>query len=278
MTRRSPLPFVPALCLLALLVGGCPPSTDDDDASGSLCNGERDTGEFSTDDTFDADGDGFFDPDDPGCAETYGPGELDCDEEDAFVNPGADEVSCNDKDDDCDSSTGDATDSDGDGHTDCDGDCEDDDPDIHPGADDIPCNGIDEDCNGSDGEPCGTDYSGNWTLGSEVIYSCGGGGGVQVGFDALAITQDHDEVAVTPDGCPTCTGPSALQGDFISENQFSAEQVIDAGSGCEQHYGMLVTFTSADAFNGSLAINFVGADCAGMGCTGQNLAFSGTRD
>ena len=274
MMRLLPL-LIPALCLL---LAGCPTGgSDDDDASSSLCNGERDTGEFTTDDAYDADGDGFFDPDDPGCVATYDADQLDCDEEDAFVNPGADEVACNDKDDDCDASTPDATDGDGDGYTDCEGDCDDDDPAIHPGADDIPCNGVDEDCNGSDGEPCGTDYTGTWSLAPEVAYNCGGGD-VRVRFSSMAITQDHDEVAVTPDGCGNCTGPTNLQGLFISANPFNAEQVMPTGDACEANFAMLITFTSTDAFNGSLAINFVGADCAGMGCTGQNLQFSGTRD
>ena len=272
--KRASLLLLPSLCLL---LAACPPGqTDDDDASSSLCNGERDTGEFSVDDTFDADGDGYFDPDDPGCAATYDADQLDCDEDDALVNPGADEVSCNDKDDDCDSSTPDASDADGDGYTDCEGDCDDEDPDINPGADEIPCNGVDEDCNGNDGEPCGTDYAGVWST-EEVSYSCGGGA-VEVGFEEIQIAVDHDDVTVTPTGCGSCTGPTELEGAFTSDNQFSVEQVMGTGSNCEANYSMLVTFTGADAFNGSLAINFGGADCAGMSCTGQNLSFSGERD
>lgn len=274
MKRLLPLLVLP----LSLLLGGCPAgNSDDDDASSSLCNGERDTGEFSTDDTFDADGDGFFDPDDPGCAATYDADQLDCDEDDAFVNPGADEVACNDKDDDCDSSTADATDGDSDGYTDCEGDCEDDDPDINPGADDPPCNGTDEDCDGNDGEPCGTDYAGVWSVSPAVAYTCGGGA-VEVDFSSIQIAVDHDDVTVTPDGCGGCTGPTNLEGAFTSDNQFSAEQVMGTGSNCDANFSMLVTFTGADAFNASLAINFGGADCAGLGCSGQNLPFSGTRD
>jgi hypothetical protein len=274
--KRLPISLVPALCLL--LATGCPTSsTDDDDASSSLCNGERDTGEFTVDDTYDADGDGYFDPSDPGCAATYDADQLDCDEEDAFINPGEAEVSCNSKDDDCDGSTADATDGDEDGYTDCDGDCHDGHPDINPGADEIPCNGVDEDCNGNDGEPCGTDYAGVWSLVPTVAYSCGGGA-VQVEFSSMTIDVDHDEVVVTPDSCPACTGPTTLEGLFTSGNQFSAERVMTTPSDCDANFAMLVTFTGDDEFSGSLAINFGGADCATMGCTGQNLQFAGTRD
>lgn len=266
----------PHTILLLLLLAGCP-TPDDDDSVSSLCNGERDLGEFTADDTFDADGDGYFDPSDPGCAATYSADQLDCDEADSLVNPGATELTCNDKDDDCDSGTADSSDEDGDGWTDCAGDCEDGDEDINPGEDDVPCNGIDEDCDGSDGEPCGTDYSGTWTLADDVEYSCGGGA-VRVGFGSIGIAQDHEEVTVTPSNCGDCTGPSSLAGSFVSANQFTAEQVQDAGSGCEKRFSMLATFTSDDALGGSLAVNFVGADCSGMGCSGQNLAFSGTRD
>ena len=272
---RSLLLMVPALCLLTT---GCPTSsTDDDDASDSLCNGERDTGEFTTDDTYDADGDGFFDPSDPGCAATYDADQLDCDETDAFVNPGEEEVACNSKDDDCDGSTRDASDLDDDGYTDCDGDCDDGDPDINPGADDVPCNGVDEDCNGSDGEPCGSDYAGDWSLSPTVAYACGGGA-VETDFAVMTIAVDHDEVVVTPDNCPTCTGPNTLDGAFTSDNQFSAERSMTTTSDCDVNYSMLVTFTGINAFNGSLAVNFAGADCGGLGCSGQILSFAGTRD
>jgi hypothetical protein len=262
------------LLSLALLVA-CPPSPgDDDDASNSLCNGERDVGEFTTDDTYDADGDGYFDPADPGCAETYGEDELDCDEDDPLVNPGEVEVECNDKDDDCDPSTADGEDADDDGYSECGGDCDDDDPDVHPGAEEIACNGIDEDCNGADGEPCDTDYTGVWSVDPAVAYTCGS---AQVGFQSIAITQDHDELMLTPDNCPSCTGPTQLPGLFDSENHFAAEQTIDAGSGCEKLFTMNGWITSANEFNGSLAINFVGADCSGD-CGGQNLSFTATRD
>jgi hypothetical protein len=84
----------------------------------------------------DADGDGF--------------NELsDCDDNDPYVNPFAEEIPGNDIDDDCNPNTspleGMKPDQDGDGYT-TEVDCDDDAPLVHPGAREIPGNGIDDDC------------------------------------------------------------------------------------------------------------------------------------
>ena len=68
------------------------------------CNGRLDKGESEIDDVFDDDGDGAFDAD-AGCAETYPPEEVDCDDDNADIGPQLDEVECNDVDDDCDELT-----------------------------------------------------------------------------------------------------------------------------------------------------------------------------
>jgi len=76
----------------------------------------------------------------------------DCDDTDAAVNPGAEEV-CNGIDDDCDAAVDEGLtfDDDGDGFTtpdSCEGsmnDCDDGDADVFPGATEV-CNGIDDDC------------------------------------------------------------------------------------------------------------------------------------
>jgi len=88
--------------------------------------------------------------------------QIDCDDANPRVNPGAQEIPDNDKDDDC--AGGDAhvervctdTDDDGfgiDGASDCPGhrgqeDCDDSDPEINPNAHEIPGNEVDENCDG----------------------------------------------------------------------------------------------------------------------------------
>ncbi|RLB56075.1 MAG: hypothetical protein DRI34_09675, partial [Deltaproteobacteria bacterium] len=81
----------------------------------------------------------------------------DCDDSDAAVNPGASEVPCDGKDNDCNEATPNDTnpsDDDGDGFSvGCGQDCNDSDNTVYPGATEICDDGIDQDCNGSD-LPC----------------------------------------------------------------------------------------------------------------------------
>mgnify|MGYP006287157837 FL=1 len=81
---------------------------------------------------------------------------CDCDDQDAAVNPGANEIIHNRKDDDCDPSTpdsdypGDPDDRDDDGYLSQQAggdDCDDLNADINPGAEER-CNGLDDDCDG----------------------------------------------------------------------------------------------------------------------------------
>ncbi|MEL6346281.1 MAG: MopE-related protein, partial [Myxococcota bacterium] len=108
----------------------------------------------TTDDTIDDDeGDNFISAYPDMCdvdADGYTSTE-DCDDEDAAVNPGAEEA-CDGVDNDCDDSVDEddvcaADDADGDGY-DAEIDCDDSNADVNPGADEACGDGVDNDCNG----------------------------------------------------------------------------------------------------------------------------------
>jgi hypothetical protein len=78
--------------------------------------------------------------------------DVDCNDNDASIHPGAVDIPCDGIDQDCDgvdAVDATCTDADGDGHM-ANVDCDDNDAGIHPGAIDIPCDGIDQDCDGVD--------------------------------------------------------------------------------------------------------------------------------
>ena len=115
-----------------LIDGGDPADLDADGTRadiGAFGGTEPNTGV----DGLDVDGDGFSSP-------------IDCDDDDPNVNPLAPEVFCNGVDDDCDPTTADDADADGDGISVCSGDCDDADASVFPGAVELLCNGIDDDC------------------------------------------------------------------------------------------------------------------------------------
>ena len=106
-------------------------------------------------DGLDGDYDSFVDCDDSDCAERDEDEDShlfcgdDCDDMDAAVFPGAEEV-CDGKDNDCDGDPGQGEgDEDGDGFLECADDCDDQDPAVHPGAAEICDDGVDNDCDGA---------------------------------------------------------------------------------------------------------------------------------
>jgi hypothetical protein len=155
------------------------------------CNGVDDDCDGSTDEDdatdaatwyADSDADGYGDPGaaSSACSQPSGtsPDGTDCDDADAAVNPGADEL-CNGVDDDCDGTTdeddaidaatwyadddldgyGDAGDtttacSEPSGYTSDAADCDDSDGTVSPSATEI-CNGVDDDCDGDTDEDAG---------------------------------------------------------------------------------------------------------------------------
>ena len=163
-----------AACVLTC-EGDSDTDSDSDSDSDSDADSDSDSDSDSdTDSDKDADGDGFS-------------ANQDCDDNDADVNPGAQEV-CNGIDDDCDDNVDDDDgdvagdnefyrDSDGDGYgsttasSACEApsgyvsnseDCDDRDADTHPGAEEICGDGSDNDCDGSESS-CGY---GDTTLGT----------------------------------------------------------------------------------------------------------------
>jgi len=143
-----------------------------------LCNGVDDDcdGDVDEDDAIDAptwyrdhDGDGYGDAgvsaDACDAPPNFVADATDCNDGDPDIHPGADEL-CNGIDDDCDPSTYEQQDGDGDSFSVCDGDCDDLDVAVYPGAEEI-CNGIDDDCNPATPEDIDADGDG-YTV-------CGGG-------------------------------------------------------------------------------------------------------
>jgi len=248
---------------------------DDDDAANSLCNGVQDVGEFSVDGTFDVDGDGYFDADDPGCAANYPAEELDCDDEDASVNPGAEEIHCDGLNNDCDGSTAESSDTDMDGVTDCDGDCNDDRADTYPGAPEVECDGVDQDCDGVDaGDGCAFNYAGDWSLNTTVAYACSG---LEVSFGSFVMNQSGQSVQVDTDNCGSCNGPEAMTGLFTAKSQASVEGGQSIAGDCEAVFSMLLTFLDEDSLSGNFSVNFSGSECGNLGCQGQLVSFAGDK-
>jgi hypothetical protein len=97
----------------------------------------------------DADGDGV---DTCGPDGIPGTGDEDCDDGDASIYTGAEEL-CDGVDNDCDSVVpDDELDTDGDGFKGCEDDCDDDDADVHPEGVEVCEDGVDNDCDGVDGQ------------------------------------------------------------------------------------------------------------------------------
>ncbi len=198
-------------------VTNCDGDCDDSDAgvypgAPETCNDTDDDCDGSIDEGLptdlyhpDVDGDGYGDPDgipasDCGPPEGYAASADDCDDGDAMVNPGMDEVPCDGIDNDCDPVTIDEPDADGDGYTACD-DCDDSDGSINPSGTEVVCDDADNDC-----DPSTTDRP---DVDGDGYSMCDGPGGgdcddgdpsINPGVAELPCdAQDNDCDAATPD-------------------------------------------------------------------------------
>ncbi len=214
-------------------------------------------------------------PDDTGHADDvdgdgYG-ASVDCDDEDADVNPGASEVPYDGVDNDCDEGTPD-DDVDGDGYGVAD-DCDDDNAEVHPDAEET-CNEIDDDCDEEVDEDAvdadtwypdddGDSY-GDGTA-TDTVAACEQPGGYVADAtdcdDALAdVHPGADETCNgLDDDCDDETDEDPVDGtnwylDYDGDGQGSDDYVLEA---CEQPSGYV---DNADDCDDLEATTYLGAD------------------
>ncbi len=153
---RRPLPSA-LFGVATLVLAGC--GNDLKIAQSARCDGIQEGTETTVDSPFDADQDGFFDGANPDCQTTYAAADLDCNDQDPSIHPGAPEVTCDGIDNDCDATTPDSQDADGDGFNSC-VDCQDEMATINPDAPEIVCDGYDNDCNAATPDETDADSDG----------------------------------------------------------------------------------------------------------------------
>ena len=174
-TARIPAHLYLLLTAMLVVLVGCPPTDldedgytagddcDDDnaavnpgaaevcDGADNDCDGTIDEADATDATTWyaDVDGDGYGDAEESvvACEQPSGRvlSSTDCDDLEATANPAEVEATCDGVDNDCDPTTLDEPDGDGDGSSLC-VDCDDDDADIGPQETETTCNGVDDDC------------------------------------------------------------------------------------------------------------------------------------
>ena len=235
----------------------------------SVCDGELQRSEDAVDSPYDRDGDGYFDGSNPDCQDTYEVEDLDCDDLDAGVNPGAFEVDCNDIDDDCDALTLDAADEDQDGVLACD-DCDDLNGRVSIATEEQCDDGIDNDCDGETDEDCAVDYSDIWFLDQSITMACAWGS-VELSFSTVELTQAGSNLLIEAQGTKGQPGQTSgtLSGDSFSTNR-------SVPGACQEDYSFNGVFEDESNFRGSFEAAYTGGNnCAD--CQTQSWAIVGTR-
>jgi hypothetical protein len=303
--------FLPAALLVALAACGSDVSVIEKEDP--RCDGVQQPGEMEVDLPFDRDEDGYYDANNPGCAETYAADRLDCDDGDETVNPGAAEVGCNGIDDDCSPASADENDADADGITSC-TDCDDGNPAVRPDALELPCTGIDEDCDeatpdapdldGDGATACGDCDDSDARRAPDREEECGDG----VDNDCDDIADEDCAVdwsgawAVSPGVAYSCAfglvtmnfnqlvvsaadpvisfaalgsaQPGTMSGLLADGVSFDVSNTL-AGT-CTESYRLVGSFTSASSFEGTFTATFTGGSLC-FDCTAQTFTLTGTR-
>lgn len=210
------------------------------------------------DQAFDTDNDGYVDGANAECAETFAASVLDCDDDDPQRSPGAREVLCNAKDDDCNIDTPDGIDLDNDGYDGC-VDCADDNPFRNPGVADTCWDFIDNNCDGAVDPGCGPNYNGTYILDVPVTYGCVMG---MVAIDFVRV----DVVWIPPDAAFVTFGsgqPGTVNGSIADDGTFELSVSRSLASGlCTENYTWVGSFTGTSAFDATLTAEYFGNFCS----------------
>ncbi len=252
---------------------------DDPAAGPPVCDGIlQDSEGFKIDGTFDADGDGAMDANVPECVAYYGTPNVDCNDNDATINPMAVETTCDGIDNDCQTSTEDTPDNDGDGSTVCD-DCDDNDGARAPTRSETCFDSIDNDCDGTVDNDCGQDYNGAFVVDPPINYRCGLVL-VQMDVQVLQVVYAPPNLTMYP---TTGIQPGSMDGAFstdtgMPEGSFVVDNLIPIPTppGCTEHYTIQGEFTDVDHFAGVLSAEYTGFGC--LNCNDRQFPFRAVRE
>jgi hypothetical protein len=243
------------------VVAGCAGDGIEGEEGPPVCDGRLQASEgVVLDSTFDRDGDGWVDGEEPDCIETYDLSALDCDDDNPQQFPGAPERTCNGIDDDCNPDTPDALDNDSDGVIACD-DCDDTNGGMAPGRSEVCWDGIDNNCDGQIDPGCGIDYNGSFVLDQEIRYRCEV---TQIPLAEVAFTA-VDVLWIPPNAAFVSSGssqPGTLNGVIEDDGTLLMEGSTSLGTGlCDIYYRWEGSFADADHFTADFTVQIEGFFC-----------------